>query len=348
MSVVLKRIDAVEFAVHSIPQSEKLLSLWGFKKLGQGKNKHASQALWGQGQIRIVLSQGNDEQSYASKFVKKHGDGICNVTFQVDSAKDTYETVVKRGAPSHTEPFSENGKVGKFHYAAIKAMGDVVHTFINREGAQTFSAALEVPLETVSTGGVGLFEVDHLTCNLGVGELEKWASFYEKVFEFKETRFFHITTGRTGLISKVMENKEGTVKIPLNEPTDKKSQIQEYIDVNHGPGIQHLALATKDILQTLPQLRKAGQDFLDVPDTYYEEVPARVKGIKEDLNQLKTHRILADGDSSGYLLQIFSQNVVGPFFYEVIKRCGNRGFGEGNFKALFQAIERDQEKRGVL
>ncbi len=347
MSNTLIGVDSVEFAVKSIIDSEALLKHWGFSKLGEGRNGPTRHALWGQGKIRILLSQGDDKNSYATQFVQVHGDGICNVNFLVDDAEKTLNEVKRRGATVAHEFKAEKTGGGEFRYASIRAMGDVLHTFISRHGTKTISPWLQVEIENYPEG-FGMFAVDHLTCNVPVGELEKWADFYQKIFDFKVTRFFNITTGRTGLISKVLENKEGTVKIPINEPTDKKSQIQEYLDINKGPGVQHLALSTGNILDTLPRLRKQGQKFLDVPDTYYDEVPKRVKGIKEDMKHLKEHRILCDGDSQGYLLQIFSENVVGPFFYEVIQRCGNQGFGEGNFKALFEAIERDQERRGVL
>jgi 4-hydroxyphenylpyruvate dioxygenase len=347
VSVKLHGVDSVEFAVKSIADSEAPLKLWGFSKLGEGIKGSTKHHLWAQGKIKILLSQGNDEKSAAYTFVKKHGDGISNINFLVDDAGKTLEAVAKKGARINRETKKESLKKGDYKHGSINVMGDVIHTFVSRHGGSSFSPWVETEIESFPEGH-GLFAVDHLTANLPTGELDKWADFYSKVFGFKETRFFTISTGRTGLISKVMENEEGTVKIPMNEPTDKKSQIQEYIDVNKGAGIQHLALLTADILKTLPTLRKAGQKFLDVPDTYYDDVPKRVKNIKEDLNHLKQHRILADGDNKGYILQIFSENVVGPFFYEVIQRCGHTGFGEGNFKALFQAIERDQERRGVL
>jgi 4-hydroxyphenylpyruvate dioxygenase len=347
VSVKLNGVDSVEFAVKSLKEREKQLTDWGFSKLGDGKAESVKSALWAQGKIKILLSQGEGDNNYASKFVRAHGDGICNVTLAVDDAEKTYNAVLKRGAESAHKPTKEKVGGGEITQGGIKAMGDVHHTFISRKNTSAFSSSIEVDIENYPKG-YGMFAVDHLTCNVEKGQMEHWADFYQKIFDFKVTRFFKITTGRTGLLSKVLENSEGTVKIPINEPTETKSQIQEYLDVNHGPGVQHLALATGDILTTLPKLRKAGQQFLDVPDTYYDDVPKRIKGIKEDMKALQGQRILADGDNAGYLLQIFSQNAVGPFFFEVIQRCGNQGFGEGNFKALFEAIERDQERRGVL
>jgi 4-hydroxyphenylpyruvate dioxygenase len=338
-------VDSVEWAVKSLSDAESKITNWGFKKLAAGKIGSNPTALWGQGKIKFIITQGDSGD--AAKFVKKHGDGICDVTFLVDDAAKAAETVSGRGAKVVCEPKKESAKKGQICRSAIASFGSVTHSFISRHDTTQFNPVFDVDTE-VSPEGFGMFSVDHLTCNLAAGDLDRWAEFYEKIFQFKQTRFFNISTGRTGLLSKVMENQQGTVKLPLNEPTDKKSQIQEYLDINQGPGVQHLALATGDIVETLKKLRKAGQKFLDVPDTYYEEVPKRVKGIQEDLNVLKAHRILADGDTSGYLLQIFSENAIGPFFYEVIQRHGNQGFGEGNFRALFEAIERDQERRGVL
>lgn len=343
----LKAIDSVEFAVKSLGPRETQLMEWGFQKIGTQKSKGTQNSLWAQGKIRILLTQGLTDDHPASRFVQRHGDGICDIAFVVDDARAALEEVAKRGATVVSPGVKEEAGTGEIWTSRMAAMGDVTHTFVSRHGTTQFSSGIKSDVEQ-APHGVGLFAVDHLTCNLEMGELDRWAEFYERVFDFKQTRFFNISTGRTGLISKVMENKEGTVKIPLNEATDKKSQIQEYIDINHGPGIQHLALLTADILDTLPRLRKGGQKFLDVPDTYYEEVPKRVKDIRENMKDLQTHRILVDGDKTGYLLQIFSENTVGPFFFEVIQRCGNKGFGEGNFKALFEAIERDQERRGVL
>ncbi len=340
-------VDSVEYAVKSIQTVEPLLKIWGFEKTGSGKTGNSRCALWGQGKIKFLITQGDTLDSEASIFVKKHGDGICNVSFLVEDAAHAAEFVGGRGAEITHQPKTVTAGPGKIKTSSMAAMGDVIHTFISRHGTSKFSDTVDVDIEK-SPKGLGMFATDHLTCNLASGQLDKWSAFYEKVLDFKVTRSFHITTGRTGLLSKVMENTEGTVKIPLNEPADKKSQIQEYIDTNRGPGVQHLALATGNILDTLPKLRKGGQKFLSVPDTYYDEVPKRVKTIKENLGELKSQGILVDGDNSGYLLQIFSENVVGPFFFEVIQRCGNKGFGEGNFKALFEAIERDQERRGVI
>lgn len=346
MGIKLHGVDAVEFAVKDFSFRENQLKNWGFQKAATITGKNESKQLWVQGKIKTILTKPLNASSYASQFLEKHGDGICDVRFLVDDADQAFNEAVKRGAKKSWATVKHKVGSGEISQAQIAAMGSVTHSFISRKNTKAVDN--EFQMESPEHFGFGMFAVDHLTCNVEAGQMETWAAFYEKIFDFKITRFFHITTGRTGLVSKVLENDEGTVKIPVNEPTESKSQIQEYLNLNKGPGVQHLALTTANILETLPILREKGQAFLEVPDTYYDEVPKRIKGIKEDIKELQKHRILADGDNAGYLLQIFSENTVGPFFFEVIQRCGNKGFGEGNFKALFEAIERDQEKRGVL
>ncbi|MCJ8278165.1 MAG: 4-hydroxyphenylpyruvate dioxygenase, partial [Bdellovibrionales bacterium] len=190
--------------------------------------------------------------------------------------------------------------------------------------------------------------IDHMTNNVPKGELDKWAQFYENVFNFREIRFFDIKGDTTGLLSRAMRSPCGKITIPINEPTEDKSQIQEYLNEYNGSGIQHIALLTEDICDSVKGVKDAGIPTLDVPDTYYEVLNDRVPNITEDMNTLKNLRLLADGDDEGYLLQIFTQNVIGPIFYEFIQRKNHWGFGEGNFQALFEAIERDQRRRGVL
>ncbi|TPW12520.1 MAG: 4-hydroxyphenylpyruvate dioxygenase, partial [Halothiobacillaceae bacterium] len=199
--------------------------------------------------------------------------------------------------------------------------------------------------------GVGLLRIDHLTHNVHKGRMDEWAHFYAKLFNFREIRYFDIQGQATGLKSRAMTSPCGKIRIPINEPSDTKSQVQEYLDAYHGEGIQHIALTTNDIYGTVERLRANGVELMDVPDTYYDKVDERLPGHGEALARLKKCRILIDGDlenSKGILLQIFTQTVIGPIFFEIIQRKGNEGFGEGNFRALFESIERDQIKRGVL
>jgi 4-hydroxyphenylpyruvate dioxygenase len=210
-----------------------------------------------------------------------------------------------------------------------------------------------VPIDGVEQNphGVGLLQIDHLTHNVHNGQMDVWAGFYERLFNFKEIRYFDIHGKATGLKSRAMTSPCGKIRIPINEPSDEKSQIQEYLDLYHGEGIQHIALTSADIYRSIEQLRSNGIELMDVPDTYYEKVDQRLPGHGEDLDELRRHRILIDGDpvhGKGLLLQIFTQTVIGPIFFEIIQRKGNDGFGEGNFRALFESIERDQIKRGVV
>ena len=203
-------------------------------------------------------------------------------------------------------------------------------------------------LTDVMPRGAGMLVIDHLTNNVPKGDLDLWAKFYEDIFNFKEIRFFDIKGKQTGLLSRAMRSPCGKITIPINEPTGEKSQIQEYLDEYHGSGIQHIALHTDDIVRTVAMLRENGVSFLETPDTYYEALPKRLPNVTEDIDKLQQLRVLADGDEQGYLLQIFTKTVVGPIFYEIIQRKGHDGFGEGNFQALFDAIEEDQRRRGYL
>jgi 4-hydroxyphenylpyruvate dioxygenase len=196
--------------------------------------------------------------------------------------------------------------------------------------------------------GQGLEVIDHLTNNVPKGEMQQWCDFYEKIFNFREVRYFDIKGKATGLYSKVMRSPCNKIIIPINEPTGQKSQIQEYLDEYKGSGIQHIALLTNDIIKTVRGLRASGIEFLDTPDTYYEMIPKRLNGVTEDIGELHNLKILVDGDDEGYLLQIFSKTVIGPIFYEIIQRKNHSGFGEGNFQALFDSIEEDQRRRGYL
>lgn len=348
-SLTITGFDHVEFAVDALEPAVQLHKRMGFFQVGKReiRERGLTTIALSQGNARIFLSQSSDPNDPISQFVSRHGSGIYNVAFSCQNAHEAFERTLQRGAIPVGPPKSNQKDFGKTDSASIKAFGDVIHSFITRQG-RLLGEGFDEPFESPASL-LGITEIDHLTSNVEKGELNHWANWYEQVFGLENTRFFDIKTERTGLYSKVMESPGHLVKLPLNEPTDSKSQIQEFLNVNHGPGIQHLALLTPRILDTVPQLNKSGIPFLEgPPDTYYEAVPTRVPHLKEDLKTLQDHSILVDGDQTGYLLQIFSQNLIGPFFYEVIQREGNQGFGEGNFGALFEAIERDQIRRGVL
>ena len=347
-SLRITDFDHLEFAVADLDKASLLYQKLGFQKIGSREllERQLKSNLFAQGNIRIVLSQCADSRDPVGQFVKTHGDGVISVACSCEDAVSALDLAASRGAEVVSPPKSFQRDFGEVQSASIKAFGDVRHTFVSRKG-DLFGEGFESPCGK-GIAGFGFTRIDHITNNVEKGNLDQWVEYYEQIFGLKNVRFFDIHTQRTGLYSKVMQSPDGIIKLPLNEPTESESQIQEFLDINHGPGVQHVALASGGIAATLKSLRKEGLKFLEVPPTYYEAIPKRVPNVTEDLAELQELGILVDGDSKGYLLQIFSENVVGPFFYEVIQRKGNDGFGEGNFTALFEAIERDQIKRGVL
>ncbi len=342
--------DHLEFAVSDLDEASTVYYRMGFEKAGEREllERKLRSVLFVQNDVNIVLSRSEDPNDWVCKFLRAHGDGVCSVSLRCEDAVSTFESTLSRGANPAQPPKLVRRDFGEVTQASIRAFGDVVHTFVSRKG-NLFLEGFNVPLNTRSSG-CGLKRIDHITTNVERGKMEEWAQFYERVFGLKNTRFFDIHTENTGLYSKVMQSPDGIIKMPFNEPTEgrAKSQIQEFIDINHGAGVQHVAFLSDAIMDSVRTLRKEIQ-FLDAPPTtYYERLPVRVPGVTEDLGELQELAILADGDANGYLLQLFTQNIVGPFFYEVIQRKGNDGFGEGNFRELFEAMERDQIRRGVL
>ncbi len=313
-----------------------------FGKLGfefYGKHKTQNVDWYRQGKVSFLANY--DDVTFSEDFSKMHGSSICAVGFGVENAAEAFESSVSKGA----KPFVDRNDKCKF--PAIYGIGDSLIYFIDDYGKKKMSSD-DFEIVSSKTEGFGFKYIDHMTNNVPSGEMQKWCQFYENIFQFKETRFFDIKGKETGLVSKVMCSPSKRVIIPINEPTDSKSQIQEYIEEYKGSGIQHIAIATDDICKTVASMRAQGVEFLDVPDTYYDMIPERLPNIQEDMERLKELKILVDGDKDGYLLQIFTKNLVGPIFVEVIQRKNHDGFGEGNFQALFDAIERDQKDRGFL
>ncbi len=347
-SLGLIDFDFIEFAVSDLDKASELYLRFGFERMATREiaERQLKSYLMAQNDTRVLLSNSVKKDDPVAQYVATHGDGVISVGFRCEDAVTAFETAVRRGASVAESPRSLKKDFGSIHFASIRSLGDVRFTFISREG-QLFAEGFDVPVRA-NNPGFGLQCIDHITCNVEKGKMEEWAGFLEKVLGFKNTRFFDIRGERTGLYSKVMQSPDGRIKMPINEPTESSSQIQEFIDVHHGPGVQHIALATEDIFGSLRQVRRSGVKFLEVPATYYEVLGQRVPNVTEKLSELAELGVLVDGDSKGYLLQIFTHTVVGPFFYELIQRKGNDGFGEGNFTALFEAIERDQIKRGVL
>lgn len=336
-------LDGIEFVEYTSPNPEQLEQLFinlGFKKVGQHKTKDVG--LFRQGGVNFIVNK--EQKSFAKNFQKLHGPSICAMGWRTKlRAEEAVKKACQRGARKYE---GKDGDAG--YFPAIYGIGDMVIYFIDKYGKNSIYEDDFNFIGTEKNRGYGFICVDHLTNNVGVGKMDEWKQFYEKVFNFRDVRFFDIRGEKTGLVSKVMSSPCGKITIPINEPTDAKSQIQEYLDEYHGEGIQHLALLTQDIEQTLREMRKSGIEFLDAPDTYYEMLPKRVDQFTEDLGVLRELKVLVDGDDRGYILQIFTKNLIGPIFFEIIQRKNHSGFGEGNFQALFDAIERDQKKRGVL
>jgi 4-hydroxyphenylpyruvate dioxygenase len=310
-----------------------------------------------QHEIRLVLTSGLRGDSEIARIASLHGDGVKGVALRVPDAANAYRQAVQRGARGVAEPHWVEDEYGRVELSSIATYGDTVHTFVNRSEYE--GAYLPGYVSTLGNGapsdGVGLRTIDHVVGNVELGRMEHWVEFYERTMGFCELIHFTdeaISTEYSALMSKVMTDGEGKIKFPINEPAEgkRKSQIEEYLEFYGGPGVQHVALATDDIVATVEALRERGIRFLDTPDVYYEDVAERVGDIGEDWDDLRRLRILADRDEEGYLLQIFTKTAQDrpTLFFEVIERHGSRGFGEGNFKALFEAIEREQALRGNL
>jgi 4-hydroxyphenylpyruvate dioxygenase len=309
-----------------------------------------------QGEIRLVVTSALRRGHEVGEFASVHGDGVKDIALRVPDAREAYRQAVQRGAQGVLEPRWVDDEHGRVELSSIATYGDVVHTFVNRgeyEGAYLPGYVVQ---ESAAPGPeIGLLAIDHIVGNVELGRMQKWVEFYEQVFGMTEMIHFtdeDISTEYSALMSKVMSDGQGKIKFPINEPAEgrRKSQIEEYLEFNHGPGSQHIALQTANIVATVDALKERGVIFLNTPDAYYDDTPDRVGEITESWDDLRRLRILADRDDDGYLLQIFTKTVQDrpTLFFEVIERHGARGFGDGNFKALFEAIEREQALRGNL
>ncbi|HZT14843.1 MAG TPA: 4-hydroxyphenylpyruvate dioxygenase [Gaiellaceae bacterium] len=309
-----------------------------------------------QADIRFVVTSALRRGHEIGEFAFTHGDGVKDIALRVPDAREAYRQAVQRGARGIREPEWVEDEFGRVELASIATYGEVVHTFVNRgdyEGAYLPGyVSLETPHEESE---VGLLAIDHIVGNVELGRMEHWVEFYERVFGMTEMLHFSdedISTEYSALMSKVMTDGQGKIKFPINEPAEgkRKSQIEEYLEFNSGPGAQHIAMQSTNIVETVEALQRRGMIFLETPETYYDETPERVGSIDESWDDLRRLRILADRDDDGYLLQIFTKTAQDrpTLFFEVIERHGARGFGDGNFKALFEAIEREQALRGNL
>ena len=307
--------------------------------------KHAARdiTLFRQGTINFLLNESAD--SFASDFARKHGPSACG--FAIRFTKPTTEVLAHVLANGGEEIAAD----GAIRAPRIQGIGGCMLYLVDDARSDLYADFVPLPGVDQHPPGFGLTFIDHLTHNLFLGNMQKWSDYYEKLFNFREIRYFDIKGAKTGLLSKAMTAPDGIVRIPLNESSDPKSQINEYLDAYHGEGIQHIALFTDDIYSTVEAMRAAGVAFLDTPDTYFDVIDMRVPDHGEDVPRLAKNKILIDADPETHkrkLLQIFTQNAFGPIFFEIIQRKGNEGFGEGNFQALFESIERDQMRRGVL
>jgi len=349
--------DGFEFIEYAAPDPVAMGALFermGFKPIA--RHRHKNVTLYRQGGINFIVNAEPD--SFAQRFARLHGPSICAIAFRVQDAKYAYERAVSLGAWG----YAGSAGPGELNIPAIKGIGDSMIYLVDRwrgkNGARPgdignigfFDVDFEpYPGAELDPPGHGLQVIDHLTHNVHKGRMAEWADFYERLFNFREIRYFDIEGKVTGIKSKAMNSPCGKIRIPINEEgNDTKGQIQEYLDSYHGEGIQHIALQSDNLHQTVDRLREAGVALLDTPDTYYELVDRRIPGHGEDLQALRERRILIDGAPGDLLLQIFSENQLGPIFFEFIQRKGNQGFGEGNFKALFESLELDQMRRGVL
>jgi 4-hydroxyphenylpyruvate dioxygenase len=355
----IQGIDYVEFYVGNAKQAAHFYrTAMGFSITAyagpETKVRDRSSYVLEQGKIRFVMTAPLQPEGEIAAHVNLHGDGVKDIALRVPDVDYAYHTAVERGAKGLVEPYWMESDKGRIRRAAIAAAGDTIHSFINRDDyAGTFAPGYhkrDVP--GIPTGVVA---IDHEVINVELGKMNYWVEYYAKIMGFSQLISFDdkdISTEYSALMSKVMQDGTGRVKFPINEPAQgkKKSQIEEYLDYYRSPGVQHIALLTGGILKTVKTLHDNGIEFLRVPHTYYEEAPERVGKIKEDLNKLEELGILIDRDDEGYLLQIFSKPVQDrpTVFFEIIERHGSRGFGKGNFKALFEAIEREQELRGNL
>lgn len=314
-----------------------------FEKFGFSRVREHSQgdlSLWKQNDVVFLENQGD---GFAKNFRDAHGPSICGMGLFVDDARAAFETAVERGARA----FDPDAGRLPFDLPAVFGIGDSVIYFID-ESTKFFEREWQQHSDPLLVDDKGFVAIDHLTNNVYKGTLEEWSNFYKTVFGFTEVRHFDIRGEKTGLFSYALRSPDGSFCIPINEGTEEKSQIEEYLREYDGPGIQHVALSSRDLVLSMDAMEGTGVEFLDIDDEYYETVYDRVPNVTEDRGKLRHHNILIDGDDDGYLLQIFTKNLVGPIFIELIQRKNHDSFGEGNFGALFRSIERDQEKRGVL
>lgn len=336
----MRGIEFTEFCGGNCDDLERLFLGFGFSKL----RRHPARDItyFRQNDVHFLLNR--ERNGFSAAFAARHGPSICSMGWRVADAEFACAEALRRGA----KPADPSQK--DLSYPAIRGIGDSLIYFIDRFGAagsiyDTDFTPLDRPYVLPDKG---FLSVDHLTNNVPKGQMQQWADFYKQVFGFTEVRYFDIKGAKTGLTSYALRSADGSFCIPINEPKSDNDQIAEYLREYDGPGVQHLAFLTADILASLDKLQGSKIETLTIDPDYYEPARRRVPQVKEDWNRIRNHQVLVDGDAEGYLLQIFTKNVIGPIFIEIIQRENNLGFGEGNFTSLFRSIEKDQERRGVI
>tara|TARA_B100000945_G_scaffold321590_1_gene337332 strand:+ start:1988 stop:3109 length:1122 start_codon:yes stop_codon:yes gene_type:complete len=358
----VKDFNHIEFFVGNAKQAVHFYrSVFGFQPHAysgpETGNKECVSYVLKNNKIYFVLTTPLSSKHYASKWLDKHGDGVYDIAFAVDCDEKAYDSCMSRGAVSVMKPKVVEDKYGKYGQSSIQTYGDTIHSFIWRDNYKGLWAPgyVKLSLPEITNPIPSILTIDHVVGNVELGKMDEWKHFYENIFGFTNfVRFDEtdISTQYSSLKSIVVRSKNWKVKLPINEPANgiKKSQIQEYLDYNEGPGAQHIALLTSDIIQAVSSMRLNGVEFLEVPDTYYDNIESRIGTIDEDISILKKLNILIDRDNEGYLLQLFTKPLEDrpTLFIEIIQRKGSRGFGQGNFQALFESIEREQALRGNL
>jgi 4-hydroxyphenylpyruvate dioxygenase len=329
-------IDFVEFASPNPEALHALFVAFGFSRVGRHKRMDVD--LYRQNDITFLVNR--TLSGPASEFSEAHGPSVSSMGWRFEDATSGQSAAIENGARAY------DGSEGTLDNPAVFGIGDSLIYFM--DGSHTLDDAFGPHPEPVMVDGKGFLAIDHLTNNVHKGTMGKWADFYKNIFGFTEVRYFDIKGAKTGLTSYALRSPDGSFCIPINEGNEDKSQIEEYLREYNGPGVQHIAFLTEDLLASLDSLQGSGIETLDMDDAYYAEVFERVPGVTEDRQRIRDHQVLVDGDEDGYLLQIFTRNLVGPIFIELIQRKNHLSFGEGNFGALFRSIERDQARRGVL
>ncbi len=332
-------LDHIEFAVADLEKASEVYLRMGFEKsaVRELKDRHLRSYLFTQNQVAVVVSQALSKTDPIAKFVEAHGDGLYQLAYRCKDATTAFEAAIQRGASMAEGPRTSTRDFGQVQSASIRSFGDVRIGFVTREGT-LFGEGFEIPFRA-QNAGVGLKDFDHVTINVEQGRLEEWSTFCENVFGLKNTRAVDLQDSQAGAYLKVMESPDGAMRLVLNESNGQPSAVQEFLDVNHGAGVQHVGLTSDDIVSTVQAMKKGGIPFWPAAGpAYYSELAQRLPQLAQSVPDLESLSILADGNPQGYLLQIYSRHLVGPFLYEVIQRKGHDGYGEANFPIVLQAM----------